>query len=324
MDTRLLSAKSPGDLDDAAAVLRRGGLVAFPTETVYGLGALALDPLAVRAIYAAKGRPSGNPLIVHVLGEDDARPLLARWPLEARQLAARFWPGPLTLVLPRTALVPDEVTAGGDTVGVRAPSHPVARALLQRVGAPLAAPSANSAGHVSPTSAAHVLRDLNGRIDAVLDGGRCPVGIESTVLALDGPTPRLLRAGAISRADLEELVGPIEIGPRPGTGVAQSPGQQHRHYAPAALVRLVGPPGLAAAVASLPGRIGVLLRGETPAPAAAAVARLPEDPAGYARGLYAALRDLEDADCNAIVVEQVPAGGEWDAIRDRLTRAAAG
>jgi L-threonylcarbamoyladenylate synthase len=323
MDTRLLSAKSPGDLDDAAAVLRRGGLVAFPTETVYGLGALALDPLAVRAIYAAKGRPSGNPLIVHVLGEDDARPLLARWPLEARQLAARFWPGPLTLVLPRTALVPDEVTAGGDTVGVRAPSHPVARALLQRVGAPLAAPSANSAGHVSPTSAAHVLRDLNGRIDAVLDGGRCPVGIESTVLALDGPTPRLLRAGAISRADLEELVGPIEIGPRPGTGVAQSPGQQHRHYAPAALVRLVGPPGLAAAVASLPGRIGVLLRGETPAPAAAAVARLPEDPAGYARGLYAALRDLEDADCNAIVVEQVPAGGEWDAIRDRLTRAAA-
>jgi L-threonylcarbamoyladenylate synthase len=323
MDTRLLSAKSPGDLDDAAAVLRRGGLVAFPTETVYGLGALALDPLAVRAIYAAKGRPSGNPLIVHVLGEDDARPLLARWPLEARQLAARFWPGPLTLVLPRTALVPDEVTAGGDTVGVRAPSHPVARALLQRVGAPLAAPSANSAGHVSPTSAAHVLRDLNGRIDAVLDGGRCPVGIESTVLALDGPTPRLLRAGALSRADLEELVGPIEIGPRPGTGVAQSPGQQHRHYAPAALVRLVGPPGLAAAVASLPGRIGVLLRGETPAPAAAAVARLPEDPAGYARGLYAALRDLEDADCNAIVVEQVPAGGEWDAIRDRLTRAAA-
>jgi L-threonylcarbamoyladenylate synthase len=132
-----------------------------------------------------------------------------------------------------------------------------------------------------------------------------------------------LRAGAISRADLEELVGPIEIGPRPGTGVAQSPGQQHRHYAPAALVRLVGSPGLAAAVASLPGRIGVLLRGETPAPAAAAVARLPEDPAGYARGLYAALRDLEDADCNAIVVEQVPAGGEWDAIRDRLTRAAA-
>jgi L-threonylcarbamoyladenylate synthase len=323
VETRLLSAASPGDLDEAAALLRRGGLVAFPTETVYGLGALALEPLAVRAIYAAKGRSPANPLIVHVLGEDDARPLLTRWPLEARQLAARFWPGPLTLVLPRTALVPDEVTAGGDTVAVRAPSHPAARALLQRVNAPLAAPSANSAQHVSPTSAAHVLRDLNGRIDAVLDGGRCPVGIESTVLALDAGAPRLLRAGAVTRAEIEELVGPIEVGPRPGAAVAQSPGQQHRHYAPATLVRLAEPADLAVAVTNLPGRIGVLLRGDTPAPAAAAVARLPADPAGYARGLYAALRDLEDADCNAIVVEQVPAGDEWDAIRDRLSRAAA-
>ena len=323
METRLLSATSPRDLDEAAALLRRGGLVAFPTETVYGLGALALEPLAVRAIYAAKGRPSDNPLIVHVHGEDDARPLLARWPLEARQLAARFWPGPLTLVLPRTALVPDEVTAGGDTVAVRAPSHPAARALLQRVGTPLAAPSANSAQHVSPTSAAHVLRDLNGRIDAVLDGGRCPVGIESTVLALDQGAPRLLRSGAVTRADIEELIGPIELGPRPGTGIAQSPGQKHRHYAPAALVRLAAPPELATVAASLQGKIGVLLRGETPAPPAAAVARLPSDVAGYAHGLYAALRDLEDADCNTIVVEQVPQGGEWDAIRDRLTRAAA-
>ena len=141
METRLLSARSPADLDEAAALLRRGGLVAFPTETVYGLGALALEPLAVRAIYAAKSRPLTNPLIVHVLGEDEARPLFSRWPMEARQLAARFWPGPLTLVLPRTAIVPDECTAGGDTVGVRAPSHPAARGLLQRVGAPLAAPS---------------------------------------------------------------------------------------------------------------------------------------------------------------------------------------
>jgi L-threonylcarbamoyladenylate synthase len=323
METRLLSATSPRDLDEAAALLRRGGLVAFPTETVYGLGALALEPLAVRAIYAAKGRPLGNPLIVHVLGEDDARPLLARWPIEARQLVARFWPGPLTLVLPRTSIVPDEVTAGGETVGVRAPSHPVARALLERVGAPLAAPSANSAQHVSPTSAAHVLRDLNGRIDAVLDGGRCSVGIESTVLALDGPVPRLLRAGAISRAQLEEMLGPIDEGPRPGAQVAQSPGQQHRHYAPAAVVRLAAPAELAALAARLPGRIGVLLRGDTPAPSAAAVARLPAEPAGYARELYAALRELEDSECDTILVEQVPAGGEWDAIRDRLTRAAA-
>src|SRR6266404_7756468 len=220
VETRLLSARSPADLDEAAVLLRRGGLVAFPTETVYGLGALALEPLAVRAIYAAKSRPLTNPLIVHVLGEDEARPLFSRWPMEARQLAARFWPGPLTLVLPRTAIVPDECTAGGDTVGVRAPSHPAARGLLQRVGAPLAAPSANRAEHVSPTSAVHVLRDLNGRIDAVVDGGRCPFGIESTVVGLDGDQLRLLRTGAIPRGDIEELVGPLADA-APSGGVAQ-------------------------------------------------------------------------------------------------------
>jgi L-threonylcarbamoyladenylate synthase len=208
-------------------------------------------------------------------------------------------------------------------VGVRAPSHPVARALLERVGAPLAAPSANSAQHVSPTSAADVLRDLNGRIDAVLDGGRCSVGIESTVLALEGPVPRLLRAGAVSRAELEGMLGPIEVGPRADAAVAQSPGQHHRHYAPAVLVRLVARSELPAAVSSLPGRVGVLLRGDTPAPPAPAVVRLPTDAASYARELYAALRELEDADCNAIVIEQVPAEAEWDAIRDRLARAAA-
>jgi L-threonylcarbamoyladenylate synthase len=321
VETRLLSARSFADLDEASALLRRGGLVAFPTETVYGLGALALEPLAVRAIYAAKARPLTNPLIVHVLGEDEARPLVARWPLEARQLAARFWPGPLTLVLPRTAIVPDECTAGGDTVGVRAPSHPVARALLERVGAPLAAPSANRAEHVSPTSAAHVLRDLNGRIDAVVDGGRCAYGIESTVIGLDGP-PRLLRKGAIPASEIEELVGPLET--RPFDGVAQSPGQQRRHYAPAAVVRLVARPELESVAARLPGPVGVLLRGDTPAPERMAVARLPDDAAGFARGLYAALRDLEDAGCKAIVIEQVPAAPDWDAIRDRLTRASAG
>jgi len=318
----LLSASSSEDLDEAAELLRRGGLVAFPTETVYGLGALALEPLAVRAIYAAKGRPLSNPLIIHVKGDEDARPLVTRWPLEARQLAARFWPGPLTLVLPRTALVPDECTAGGETVAVRAPSHPAARALLARVGAPLAAPSANRAEHVSPTSAAHVLRDLNGRIDAVLDGGRCAYGIESTVLALDPDGPRLLRTGAISRAALEELLGPIAQGPASTGAIAQSPGQHRRHYAPAAVVRLAARPELADAASRLSGRIGLLLRGDTPAPPAAAVARLPDDPAGYARGLYAALRDLEDADCASILIEQVPPSPDWDAIRDRLTRAA--
>jgi len=320
VETRLLSARSDPDLDEASALLRRGGLVAFPTETVYGLGALALEPLAVRGIYAAKGRPLTNPLIVHVLGDDEARPLVARWPLEARQLAARFWPGPLTLVLPRTALVPDECTAGGETVGVRAPSHPAARALLERVRAPLAAPSANRAEHVSPTSAAHVLRDLNGRIDAVLDGGRCSFGIESTVVALDGP-PRLLRAGAVPRQEIEELIGPLLIAPR--GPIAQSPGQHRRHYAPAGVVRLAAREALGAVTAGLAGRAGVLLRGDSPAPDGAQAARLPDDPQGYARGLYAALRDLEDAGCTAIVIEEVPSDPAWDAIRDRLTRASA-
>jgi L-threonylcarbamoyladenylate synthase len=320
VETRLLSARSADDLDEAAGLLRKGGLVAFPTETVYGLGALALEPLAVRGIYAAKGRPPTNPLIVHVLGDDEARPLVSRWPLEARQLSARFWPGPLTLVLPRTALVPDECTAGGETVAVRAPSHPAARGLLERVRAPLAAPSANRSEHVSPTSAAHVLRDLNGRIDAVVDGGRCPYGIESTVVALDGP-PRLLRAGAIPRSEIEELIGPLALGVR--GAVAQSPGQHRRHYAPAAVVRLVPRAQLQEAAGRLEGRVGALLRGDGPAPDRALVARLPDDPQGYARGLYAALRELEDADCTAIVVEDVPLGSEWDAVRDRLTRASA-
>jgi L-threonylcarbamoyladenylate synthase len=319
MQTRLLSAQSPVDLDEAAGVLRRGGLVAFPTETVYGLGALALEPLAVRGIYAAKGRPSSNPLIVHVLDEDGARALVRTWPIEAQSLAKRFWPGPLTMVLPRNPVVPDECTAGGDTVGVRAPSHPAARALLQRVGAPLAAPSANRAEHVSPTSAPHVLRDLNGRIDAVVDGGRCAFGIESTVVALDRAGARLLRAGAIAQTAIEELIGPLQTGAR--EGIAQSPGQHKRHYAPAAVVRLVASEALEETIAHLFGKVGALVHSREPR--AAATVRLPGDPAGYARELYSALRELEDKGCVAIVIEDVPSLPEWAAIRDRLSRASA-
>jgi L-threonylcarbamoyladenylate synthase len=323
MDTRLLSAQSPDDLDEAASMLKRGGLVAFPTETVYGLGALALEPLAVRGIYAAKGRPSSNPLIVHVLGEDDARQLVRHWPIEATSLAARFWPGPLTMVLPRAPIVPDECTAGGDTVGVRAPSHFAARALLARVGAPLAAPSANRAQHVSPTTAQHVLRDLNGRIDAVVDGGRCAFGIESTVIALDRSGPRLLRAGAIPQGAIEDQIGPLQLGQREA-GPPQAPGQQKRHYAPAGTVRLVASEQLESAIERLSaGKVGALLRGVTSEVRAPVVERLPDDPVGYARELYSALRDLEDQDCTAIIIEDVPKTADWHAIRDRLTRASA-
>jgi L-threonylcarbamoyladenylate synthase len=322
VDTELLSARSPADLDEAAAVLARGGLVAFPTETVYGLGALALEPLAVRAIYAAKGRAANNPVIVHVLGEDEARPLCARWPIEAQELVTRFWPGPLTLVLPRTDRVPDEVTGGGPTVAVRAPAHPAARALLTRVGAPLAAPSANRSEHVSPTTARHVLRDLNGRIDAVLDGGRCPVGIESTVVALTPAGPRLLRAGAVPRSSLEELLGDVPDG-APAGPVAASPGQQKRHYAPAALVRIADAAALPRIAADLPGRVGALIRSEIVLPESVISLRLPADPRGYARDLYASLRELEDRGCNSICIESVPSSPDWDAIRDRLTRASA-
>jgi len=322
VDTELLSARSPADLDEAAAVLRRGGLVAFPTETVYGLGALALEPFAVRAIYAAKGRAATNPVIVHVLGEDEARPLCARWPIEAQELVTRFWPGPLTLVLPRTDRVPDEVTGGGPTVAVRAPSHPAARALLARVRAPLAAPSANRSEHVSPTTASHVLRDLNGRIDAVLDGGRCPVGIESTVVALTAAGPRLLRSGAVPRSALEELLGEVPDG-APAGPVAASPGQQKRHYAPAALVRIADPAALPRLAADLPGRVGALIRSEIALPQTVISLRLPSDPAGYARDLYAALRELEERGCTSICIESVPSSPDWDAIRDRLTRASA-
>ena len=322
METQRLSA--PEGIAEAARLLRAGALVAFPTETVYGLGALALEALAVRGIYAAKGRPANNPLIVHVLGAEAARALAADWPALAQRLCDAFWPGPLTLVLPRTSQVPDEVTAGGPTVAIRAPSHPVARALLAAVGAPLAAPSANRAEHVSPTLASHALADLDGRIDAVLDGGPCALGIESTVLQLAPSGPRLLRAGAISRAQLERWCGPIAVGAEAGS-VAPSPGLQARHYAPAGWVKLAPVPGLWAWVHGAPappGPLGALVYSDAGAALPARIVRLPADAAGYAHGLYAGLRELEAHGCRSIAVEAVPEGPEWEAIADRLQRAA--
>lgn len=316
----------PETIARAAARLRDGALVAFPTETVYGLGAHALDERAVRRIFEAKGRPSNNPLIVHVADAEGARALVSSWPERAQRLADVFWPGPLTLVLPRDARVPDAVTAGLDSVAVRVPAHPVALALIAAARVPVAAPSANRFTGVSPTTAAHVARALGDRVDLVLDGGPTSVGIESTVLALTGGEATLLRPGIVSEEQLAAVVGPVRRAapidapdaPRP------SPGMAERHYAPRAVVRMSEDPDEIARLAregSSAGRIvGALLR--TPiAVEAAHVVHLPDEPAAYAQRLYATLHALDDIGCDLIVVQRVPGTGAWAGIRDRLERA---
>jgi L-threonylcarbamoyladenylate synthase len=308
----------------AAEVLRAGGLVAFPTETVYGLGASALDAAAVARIFAAKGRPANNPLIVHVAEASEARPLVPDWPDTAARLAERFWPGPLTLVLPRANCVPDVVTAGGPTVAVRVPSHPVAQALLRAAGVPVAAPSANRSNRLSPTTAAHVLRDLEGRIDLVLDGG--PAGsIESTVLDLTTAPPRLLRPGTILPAELEAVVGPIAWagGARSGSAALPSPGMMPRHYAPRTPTTCVEGDGTEVVrrlrAAGL--KVGwVTMRAPADRFGAVSVV-LGEEPARYAAALYAALHELDERALDRIVVALPPDRDEWLGVRDRLRRA---
>lgn len=316
---------------EAAARLRSGELVAFPTETVYGLGANALDAAAVRAIYAAKGRPSFNPLIVHVADVGWLPRVVREVPPAARLLAAVFWPGPLTLVLPRAANVPDEVTAGLDSVGVRVPAHRVARDLIAAAGVPIAAPSANAYTRVSPTTAAHVVQQLGDRIGLVLDGGPAAVGIESTVLDLTTSPPTLLRPGGVSHAELEQVLGPVaRLGAQPvGEAPRRSPGLVDRHYAPRArLVRFVASER-SAVLADLRARtargerVG-LLAFATDGVVAACVQRLPSDPVGCARALYGALHALDAAGCTYACVEAVPTGPEWEAITDRLARAGLG
>jgi L-threonylcarbamoyladenylate synthase len=324
--TERLAADADG-LARASELLRAGGIVAFPTETVYGLGALALDPLAVRGIYAAKGRPSTNPLIVHVDSVEAARKLSREWPASADRLAAQYWPGPLTLILPKRDEVPDEVTGGGATVGLRVPAHPVALALLRAVGMPLAAPSANLSEHVSPTTVEHVLADLEGRIDAVLDGGECSVGIESTVLTLAEPTPRILRPGGLPRAELElclpSLAAPMS--PQAETPLAPlaSPGLLARHYAPAGHVVMTERSRLADTSRTLAAPRGVLFVG-SPDPLVSweTFLTLERDPQLYQKALYAALRELEARGAESILIEEPPRAPAWEAVRDRLARAA--
>ena len=333
MPTEVLSLDpshpDPAAIARAAAVLRAGRLVAFPTETVYGLGANALDAAAVGRVFTAKGRPSYNPLIVHVADAAKARQVAASWPEEAERLAKRFWPGPLTLVLPKRPGVPDAVTAGGPTVAVRVPAHPVALALLRAAGVPVAAPSANRSAGLSPTRAGHVLRGLDGRIDLLLDGGPTAVGIESTVLDLTATPPRLLRPGMVGRAELEAVVGPVEespaVAPRPGT-VLPSPGMMERHYAPnTPLVCVTGDSRTRAEQLHRQGfRIGWVTwgTGAGDAPPGVAAAALPREPAAFAAGLYAALHRLDALGLDRIVVELPPDTDAWSAVRDRLRRAA--
>jgi L-threonylcarbamoyladenylate synthase len=314
----------------AAEVLRSGRLVAFPTETVYGLGANALDAAAVARIFAAKERPAANPVIVHVPDAAAVRSLVTAWPESAERLAARFWPGPLTLILPRSTAIPDIVTAGGPTVAIRVPAHPVARALLEQAGVPIAAPSANRASRLSPTLAAHVLGDLDGRIDLLLDGGPTSGGVESTVLDLSGATPCLLRPGLVSPAQLEAVVGPVTRRATIGSGTdpLPSPGMMARHYAPQTPVECLLPAAVQKRIAELAAqgmRVGWLAFPAEPTPAAAGVRRvtMPNLAAAYAACLYAVLHDLDAAGLERIIVTLPPEGDDWLMIHDRLARASA-
>lgn len=314
----------------AAALLRAGELVALPTETVYGLAANALNPRAVERIFEIKGRPAHNPLIVHVASLAMAQACVARWPPIAARLARAFWPGPLTLVLPRAPELPAVVSAGGPTVGVRWPSHPFIQALIRACGFPLAAPSANPSNRLSPTLADHVRRHLGAQIPLIVDGGPCQVGIESTVLDISAHPPRLLRPGMIHEEALLAVTGKLRRGSRTRAPIRRSPGQLPRHYAPRA--RLVVWQWLEdqdlilqSAKCQVPtSKIHIIAH--TRIPSARAFGRItviPRDARAFARSIYAELHRSDEAGAELIVVEALPKTDEWRALADRLNRAAA-
>jgi L-threonylcarbamoyladenylate synthase len=337
----------PAVIAHAAERLRAGSLVAFPTETVYGLGANALDADAVARIYAAKGRPAWNPVIAHVPDAASARALAREWPAAAERLAAVYWPGPLTLVVPKAGHVPDVTTAGLDAVAVRVPDHPVALALLRAAAIPVAAPSANRFTQVSPTTAAHVQRSLGDRVPLVLDGGPCAVGIESTVVDCTGPDVVILRPGMLGRETLEEALAGLGVvvrhAPRASvahdaaqtTGV-RSPGMADRHYAPRADVWLFETGQHAEMESALRERAGSTAAGggavhalvrtkalSLPDDLPLVTVRMPAGPAAYARALYAALHDADAANAPVVCIEAPPAHDPaWEGVRDRLARAA--
>lgn len=327
MHTELCQADD-ASIRRAAALLRAGELVAFPTETVYGLGADALNGAAAARIFAAKGRPADNPLIAHIAGESGLAGLIAGEPCAcARALMRAFWPGPMTLIFPKSPRVPREVTAGLDTVAVRMPSHPVARALISAAQTPIAAPSANRSGRPSPTTAAHVLEDMEGRIPLILDGGPCEVGLESTVVDVTGARPRILRPGGVTLEMLEGVVGDVDV----DEGVlhqlqagsqARSPGMKYKHYAPKGEVTIVTGPRAAQEIARLydaaDGRAAILAFSQADY-GARRVYRLKNAPGE----LFAALRQLDEDGMETIYAEDVPTAGVGLAVMNRLMRAAA-
>jgi L-threonylcarbamoyladenylate synthase len=303
----------------AAGILRAGGLVAFPTETVYGLGADASSAKAIERLYAVKGRPGNHPVIVHFDSLERALAYAREVPPAARILAERFWPGPLTLILKRSEKAKDFVTGGQPSVGIRVPSHPVAQELLKAFGGGIAAPSANRFGRISPTTAAHVREDLGSDVDLVLEGGPSEVGIESTIVDLSGGAAVLLRPGRISKAELEkyvELKEKTEASPRHSGGL-------ERHYSPRTPARMVPTHALDKEIARLKDKVGVLAFSR-PDERVDYWLRMPREPQGYAQKLYAALRELDSSGCELILVEAPPEAAEWAAVRDRLERACAG
>ena len=324
-------AETDAALDRAVTVLRAGGLVAIPTETVYGLAGLALSESSVERIFIAKGRSSTNPLIVHVDGVEMARALASEWPVAAERIARACWPGPVTVVVPKAPHVPDIVTAGGPTVAIRCPDQPVARELIARLGEPLAAPSANRSLRLSPTTAAHVLESLGAKVDLILDAGSCGCGIESTVVDCTVSPPAILRPGPLSATALAAALGETLAAPATGpSGPARSPGQAARHYAPRTPLEIS--PCAAERVSALlraGKRVGWLttqtadaLTRRIATSAEVVVVPMPDDPVTHAAMLYAVLHAIDKRSLDWIIVDEPPAGDDWQAIHDRLTRAA--
>jgi L-threonylcarbamoyladenylate synthase len=331
-DTKVatLSLESPDlqVISEAADILRSGGLVAFPTETVYGLGADALNADAVRKVFEAKGRPADNPLIVHIADRKQLFDLADDIPEKGQRLAKEFWPGPLTLVVHRTFLVPDIVTAGLDTVALRMPDHPVALALIEELDSGLVGPSANISGRPSPTTANHVLEDLNGRVDMILNTGPTEIGIESTVVDVTVDPPVILRPGGLHKETLEDIIGPIQIAVDPASS-GRSPGTRHRHYAPKAAVMLVprGDEGIMRALLMQHRQNGksvgsiIHSQGLAKIESGGYVRVLPEPLEFYARYLFRTLRELDQEGVDLILVEEVEERGLGLAVMDRLRRA---